>query len=183
MGYTKKYIKENILLDNHSFKEINSGKIEGKCMLDGVEMAIRLPKSINNNNVLKAIENDNLTKEILDKIIEYIYKITESKKQNIHWLRARVDEEMYQRVQYWAEKRRCSVNEYLNLSLDHMIRWENQDYELPTLEQQRLNQLINSINALTSDVRCLEHITTNGFKSLIGLTRGDNYLLDEDGEL
>lgn len=184
--YTQKYIQENILLDNNSFHETKSGKIEGKCLIDNIEIKVALPKTINKTNVIEAIQKNELTEAILERIAKNIQKELSKKENNnigIHQLRTRVDDETYERISYWAKKRECSMNEYFNLALEHMIKWENQDYDLPTLEQQRLNQLINAINALTSDVRCLEHITTEGFKSLIGLTRGDNYLLDEDGDL
>lgn len=185
-NYEKDYIKENILLDNSSFYVTKQGKVEGTCMVDDMEVTISLPKSINRVDVVKAIENNNITEPILDRIVANTQKELNNETHvagEIHQLRARVDEELYQKILYWSQKRGCSANEYFNMAIEHMIAWENQDYDLPTLEQQRLNQLINVIQALASDVRCLEHITTEGFKSLIGLTRGDNYLLDEGGEL
>lgn len=181
----KNYIIENIQIDCASFHETNAGKITGKCLLDDEELTVTLPKSINRVNVMEAITNNNFTEAILERIATNVQKQLEKEtpKENVHQLRARVDEELYQKILYWSQKRGCSANEYFTMALEHMIAWENQDYDLPTLEQQRLNQLINAIGALTSDIRCLEHITTEGFKSLIGLTRGDNYLLEEGGDL
>lgn len=184
-SYEKDYIKENILLDSNSFHVTAQGKVEGTCMLDDMEVTISLPKSINRVDIMKAIENNNITNSISERIIANVQKElnNETNTADTKRVRACVDEETYQKMLYWSKKRDCSVNEYLTLAIEHMIAWENQDYDLPTLEQQRLNQLINVIQALASDVRCLEHITSEGFKSLIGLTRGDNYLLDEGGEL
>ncbi|MFC4048306.1 hypothetical protein ACFOY4_01310 [Actinomadura syzygii] len=90
-----------------------------------------------------------------------------------------------QRAQYWAEQRGySSVNEYIADAVDGQIRRENSDYDLPTLEIARLNQLIDELKALSTNSANLERVVTQGFDSLIGLTRGDNYLLDdEDGEL
>lgn len=88
--------------------------------------------------------------------------------------------------QYWASKRGyTSVNEYMAEAVEEKIRRENQDYDLPTLEQQRLNQLIDENQALSRTMANLERVMVNGFESLLGLTRGDNYLIDkaEDGEL
>ena len=63
-------------------------------------------------------------------------------------------------------------------------RRENLDYDLPTLEIARLNELVDQVAALAKNSANLERVVTTGFDSLIGLTRGDNYLLDdEDGEL
>ncbi|MEV0445739.1 hypothetical protein AB0I84_20815 [Streptomyces spectabilis] len=90
-----------------------------------------------------------------------------------------------QRAEYWADKRGfSSVNEYVAEAVVEKIRRENLDYDLPTLEIARLNQLVDQVAALAQNLANLERVVTTGFDSLIGLTRGDNYLLDdEDGEL
>jgi hypothetical protein len=89
-----------------------------------------------------------------------------------------------QRVGYWASKREISENDYITLAIEEKIARENGDYELPTLEQFRLNQLIDETKALSLNVANLETVLTTGFDSLMGLTRGDSYLLDkESGEL
>ncbi|MFJ9901179.1 hypothetical protein ACIQPR_48565 [Streptomyces sp. NPDC091280] len=90
-----------------------------------------------------------------------------------------------QRAQYWADKRGfSSVNEYVAEAVIEKIRRENLDYDLPTLEIARLNELVDQVAALAKNSANLERVVTAGFDSMIGLTRGDNYLLDnEDGEL
>ncbi|MET0887108.1 MAG: hypothetical protein ABWX92_11725 [Mycetocola sp.] len=89
-----------------------------------------------------------------------------------------------QRVAYWSSKRELSENEYIALAIEEKIARENGDYELPTLEQFRLNQLIDETRALSTNIANLESVVTSGFGSLLGLTRGDSYLLDEEnGEL
>lgn len=98
----------------------------------------------------------------------------------------RLSSDEKQRVEYWAEKRGfSSVNEYVAEAVAEQIRRENLDYDLPTLEIARLNELIDHISALSTNSANLERVVTKGFDSLIGLTRGDEtYLLDdEDGEL
>ena len=97
---------------------------------------------------------------------------------------ASVDDETYQNVNYWAKKKNISVNELLRDAIFLYIAHQNKDYDIPTLEIQRLNQLIDSITILSSNISSLEKVTVSGFDSLITLTRGDNYLLEEeDGEL
>ncbi|MBO5435625.1 hypothetical protein J6A31_07515 [bacterium] len=97
---------------------------------------------------------------------------------------ATVTNDTFERLQYWANKKGISINQYLNEALDRAIAYENQDYPLPTLEQARLNQLIDQMAAMSSNMKSLETVITSGFDSLLGLTRGDNYLLDhEDGEI
>jgi len=89
-----------------------------------------------------------------------------------------------QHVNYWSAKRELSENEYLVQAVEEKIARENGDYDLPTLELMRLNQLIDEIKALSTNSANLEIVVTTGFDSLLGLTRGDSYLLDdEDGEL
>ncbi|MGW0895753.1 hypothetical protein ACWD0G_01965 [Streptomyces goshikiensis] len=97
----------------------------------------------------------------------------------------RLDVDDKQRAEYWADKRGfSSVNEYVAEAVVEKIRRENLDYDLPTLEIARLNELVDQIAALAKNSANLERVVTMGFDSLIGLTRGDNYLLDEeDGEL
>ena len=101
-----------------------------------------------------------------------------------HRVTATIPEELYQQLSYWATQHQCSVNEYLKDAIESAIKRENGDYDLPTLEQQRLNQLIDAMTVLSSNVQSMEQIVISGFDSLLGLTRGDNYLLeDEDGDV
>lgn len=107
-----------------------------------------------------------------------------AEKKNLRRITVRVDEDTYKRVEYWAARRQCSVSEYLADAIDHMIKYENGDYDLPNLEQKRLNQIIDTLTVLSANTQSLEDVVINGFSSLLGLTRGDNYLLDqEDGEI
>lgn len=97
----------------------------------------------------------------------------------------RLHPDLKQRVEYWAQKRGySSANEYMADAVDEKIRRENLDYDLPTLEIARLNQVVDELKALSTNQANLERVITAGFDSLLSLTRGDNYLLDaEDGEL
>lgn len=89
-----------------------------------------------------------------------------------------------ERAKYWADRAGISVNEYMAEAVEEKIRRENGDYDLPTLELARLAQLIDNMQGLNSNVSNLEAIVMQGFESLLGLTRGDNYLMgEEDGEL
>lgn len=97
---------------------------------------------------------------------------------------ATVTADTFERLQYWADRKGISINQYLNEAIDQAIAYENKNYPLPTLEQARLNQLIDQMAILSSNVNSLEKVVVSGLDSLLGLTRGDNYLLEhEDGEL
>lgn len=91
----------------------------------------------------------------------------------------RMEPEDTERLDYWASKAGLSRNEFVLRMLERWIDIENGNYQLPTLEIQRLNQLIESMSVLSRNVQTLEQVVTSGFDSLLGLTRGDNYLLEQ----
>lgn len=89
-----------------------------------------------------------------------------------------------ERAKFWAEsKGYASTNQFVAAAIEHMIAQFNGNYDLPALEIQRLNQLIDEMRSVSMNVANLETVVTSGFDSLLGLTRGDSYLQDaEDGE-
>lgn len=89
-----------------------------------------------------------------------------------------------ERAKYWAAKANVSVNEYMAEAVEEKIRRENGDYDLPTLEVARLNQLSDEMRSLSVNNANLQTVILQVFDTLMGLTRGDNYLLDdESGEI
>lgn len=100
-------------------------------------------------------------------------------------VKATIDEVLYEKLVFWANKKGMSANQFMANAIDLAIQFESGNYELQTLEQQRLNQLVDVIETLSFNVKGLEDMVKYGFDSLLGLTRGDNYLLDreEDGEI
>lgn len=83
------------------------------------------------------------------------------------------------KLAYFAAKHDMSNNAYLAQALREKIERENGDYDLPTLEIARLHQITDEMRALTISVANLTTVVHRGFDALIGLTRGDSYLLDE----
>ena len=105
-------------------------------------------------------------------------------KEQTHRVTVTITEEKFKLLEYWADKHDISINEYLGDAIDTAIAYENRDYDLPTLEVQRLNQLVDAMAVLSTNVKALESTVNSGLGSLIGLTRGDNYLLEhEDGDI
>ena len=90
-----------------------------------------------------------------------------------------VNDDDYQHILYWADNRNMSVNDYVRFALDLAIKRENKDYDLPSLEAARLNQLVEGMNALTFNVGNLEHIVSSSMEQLWALSRGPNYLEDD----
>lgn len=98
------------------------------------------------------------------------------------WMRLHPD--TIEQVSYWREKHELTEQEYLALAVEEKVARENGDFDVPVLGVQRLNELIDRVEGLTTSHVNLEKITVAGFESLLGMTRGDSYLMDEeDGEL
>ena len=94
---------------------------------------------------------------------------------------ATLDEDLFDKFKYIAEKRGESLSECLRDAVQLLIRYENEDYyPLAKLEAARINQLVDCITLLSANVKNLENVTIEGFSSLINITRGDNYLFDEE---
>lgn len=92
----------------------------------------------------------------------------------------RLSDAEFETVRFWAAKQGISENDFVREAIELNIRHANGDYDLPTAEIQRLNQLIEIIGSLSSNISNLEDVTVNGFNSLISLTRGDNYLMNDN---
>jgi predicted DNA-binding protein len=109
--------------------------------------------------------------------------VTHSPQQRLA-VKIRLHPDTYERVGYWSDKAGLSANEYMSLAVEEKIARANGDYDLPALEIQRLNQMVDELKALSANVTNIETVVVTGFDSLLGLTRGDSYLQDEDdGEL
>lgn len=96
---------------------------------------------------------------------------------------ATLDAGLYDKLVYTAEKRKQSLSECLRDAIQLLIRYENEDYyPLAKLEAERINQLVDAFMLLSANVKNLENVTIEGFSSLINITRGDNYLFDEEDD-
>lgn len=101
-----------------------------------------------------------------------------------HRLTVRLDDKTMEQVKYWADKKGCSTNDFVIDSIIANIARLNGDFTDPAPLLVVMNQLVDRVGALDSDISSLRSITTSGFDSVIGLARGDNYLSDDnDGEL
>lgn len=104
-----------------------------------------------------------------------------ARKETDRRITATLDQDLYDKLAYVAEKKGVSLSECLRDAVQLMIRYENEDYyPLAKLEAERINQIVDCITLLSSNVKNLEHVTIEGFASLINITRGDNYLFDEE---
>ena len=102
-------------------------------------------------------------------------------KSNVVTVRGNVSEETRERMRYWAAKQGISLNEWLGEAIELKIAHANGDYDLPTAEQHRLNQLIEVILVLSSNTKNLERTFTAGIETLLNTALGDgvgNYLAE-----
>lgn len=92
----------------------------------------------------------------------------------------RLDEETHDMLKYWSNKEDVSINQFIIECIHHNVGFLNHDYDIPDAMIRRVNQLVDVINILASNQKSLEEVIINGFDSIMGLARGDNYLLDEE---
>lgn len=77
------------------------------------------------------------------------------------------------KLDYWAEREGMDRVDFIMEAVERYAGIESGNYQLPSLEIQRLNQLVEIIKSLSQDIGSLETIVTNGFASLTGLARGE----------
>lgn len=80
-----------------------------------------------------------------------------------------------------ARRRNVSRSEYLAIALRFYEAYETHDVDIHDPLLYRIDQLVESQANIVSRLDNLEHLVVDSFKSLLALTRGDNYLLDEVG--
>lgn len=92
----------------------------------------------------------------------------------------RLHESDAKRFEAWAEKEGMSFNEFAAAAMNQYIDIKLGNYPLQTLEQQRLNQLIDEIRSMREDYRSMSSIVLSSMDSLTQLANGANILYDQD---
>lgn len=90
----------------------------------------------------------------------------------------RMSEDLYNSINYWAEKKGVKVTDYIRDALLLQIKRDNKDYDLPSLEAHRLNQIIDSLEMVSANMSCLQDIVQANFGNLLSVVSGTNYLMD-----
>lgn len=98
-------------------------------------------------------------------------------------IKVRLHPDVMMQVRYWASREGVSANEFIARAVEQTISTANQNYDLPVLEVQRLNQVADGLKSLSENVRNLELVVHDGLGSLLALARGDDYLLNVDTEV
>lgn len=96
-------------------------------------------------------------------------------------LSGRITPEEDELLTYYANKFGVSKVDFLMFALSHTVKWINQDYDLPTAEIKRLNQLIDSQDKVVKEVEQLQSIMLNSFNAMFGFMKGSSPLeIDDD---
>jgi hypothetical protein len=116
--------------------------------------------------------------------VEKIAKVAKVDKDAIRRITTTIDFDMYSSMLAWADRLDISENQFCKDAITFYIRYCNKDFDIPDLLIQRINQVIDGMNVLSSNVQASTDIIIAGFDSITELARGDNYLLEaDDGEL
>lgn len=87
------------------------------------------------------------------------------------------------KIAYWADNRDMTFSEMVDASTSLYIKFINEDYDLPTLEQRRLNELIESQYRIADELKQLQQTVMNTSAVLLRTTNGSNYLSDSVGDM
>ena len=90
---------------------------------------------------------------------------------------------LYNAILYWAEYHQMKPVEYMRRAANLAVKRDNGDYDLHSAEIGRLNQIVDGMNELSHEVAVLSNVVLDSTKQILGLTRGDNYLLDESEDI
>jgi hypothetical protein len=84
----------------------------------------------------------------------------------------------------WSQKLGITQNDFLKDAVVYYNKYCNKDFDIPDLLTQRMNQVVDGMNVLSSNLQAVMDTMNIGFDSIVSLARGDNYLLEpDDGKL
>lgn len=92
----------------------------------------------------------------------------------------RMTRDLYDSINYWADKKGVKVTDYIRDALILQIKRDNKDYDLPSLEAHRLNQIIDALEAMSANVSCLQDMFRSNFVNFMEMISGTNYLIDSN---
>jgi len=92
----------------------------------------------------------------------------------------RIPTDVNDQLTYYADQFNMTKTDLLLMGASHYIKWRQKDYDLPTAEIARLNQLVESQKLMVSSFEQLSQAVTSGFDTMLGLHRGSNYLADDE---
>lgn len=97
----------------------------------------------------------------------------------------RLNKDTYQRVQYWADRKDITANDFIADAIEEKIarlsgdELAGADSELMSL----LNQMIDRMGEIESSMNNFSSVQSNQTKLWTSMLRGNNYLLDDANDL
>ena len=96
--------------------------------------------------------------------------------QELKRLNLRLPMDMFKRIEYWSQRHGLSMNDYLIEAIDHAIKYENMDYELPHFEAIRAQQDRDMLVAMSHKMDHIESMVSASNEHLMLLMSGGNYV-------
>lgn len=93
----------------------------------------------------------------------------------------RMSEETYDKIKHFAAREDVSVNQFMIDSCQHYINWILTDYDLPSAEIQRLNQIISVLNDLVQSSQS-QNKSLRYFMDTFYSVTGSQSLLQQDAD-
>lgn len=106
----------------------------------------------------------------------------DTEKEQARRVTLRIPLDVYAELFHWATAKDMSVNEYIADAIRYKCAYDAHDFDVPDLLLQRISQVIEGQVELSSRIDNVSDIVTSSMRSLLALTRGDNYLLDYEGD-
>lgn len=94
----------------------------------------------------------------------------------------RLTKEQADKLKHFSEREGISKNEFIIEAIEYYINFLNHDFNIPDATVERLNQIHELFEIMSSNMENLERTMISGFSTITGLARGGSYL-DEDEEL
>lgn len=88
----------------------------------------------------------------------------------------RIDPELYEMFTHFAQVNHLTRNQAMQDAMRHYMNWVNHNYDLPTAETERLNELVASQEQLRDQIYALTRQLRYGFESLLQVMHGSAYL-------
>lgn len=89
-------------------------------------------------------------------------------------------DEEYQTLSHWSKIKQESMNEYIHDGISRQLDYDNHDFHTEDIMTAKMNQMVDAINALSDRISTVQHVVSLGFKSLMSVTRGDEYLFTDE---
>lgn len=102
-----------------------------------------------------------------------------TKKTDIVRVEFRVPSDFFVKLDHFAKKEGISRSEFITEACEHYMNQIVTDFNVPVASVQRINQLVEGMTAMERRMFTLENVVDTGLRSIIDLTKGENYLMDE----